>query len=296
MGIETHDVEFLVEARRLGVDFARTLTIGRQEVKVADADLARLLGPGPVPSSRFAEPLFERLGATTVDSLDASPYEGATIVHDLNEPVDPSLHGRYTAVYDGGSLEHVFNFPVAIRSGMEMVAPGGHLLLQSPANNQCGHGFYQFSPELLYRVLSADNGFEVERMEAVELYRNRRYEVADPAAVGGRVELTNARPVLLLVQARRTAVVPVLRRPPQQSDYTAAWGGAPPGRPASGHTAPAGGGRAGPLRPLVGALSRRHPAWARTARRVYVALGGQARTAPDLRNRRYFRPLDGGGR
>jgi hypothetical protein len=281
MGIETHDVEFLLEARGRGVDFGRTLTIGRQEVKVPGPVLARFLGSDPdsFPSSRYAEPLFEHLGAAAVDSLDASSYEQATIVHDLNEPVDPALHGRYTAVYDGGSLEHVFNFPVAIRSCMEMVAPGGHLLLQSPANNQCGHGFYQFSPELLYRVLSAENGFEVERMVAVELYRNRRFEVADPADVGGRVELTNARPVLLLVQARRTTVVPLLRRPPQQSDYAAAWGGAPGG----------GGGRG--LRSLVGATSRRHPGWVRTARRLYMALGGQARSAPDLRNRRYFRPV-----
>jgi len=36
--------------------------------------------------------------------------------------------------------------------------------IHTPASNLCGHGFYQFSPELFYRALNATNGFEVERM------------------------------------------------------------------------------------------------------------------------------------
>lgn len=295
MGIEAHDVAFLVEAARLGVDFRRTLTIGRQELKVPSAELDRLLAghrraPGAGPRGRFAEPVLTALGAETVDALDVSAYEGAAIVHDLNDAVDPSLHERYTCVYDGGSLEHVFNFPVAIRNCMEMVEAGGHLILQSPANNQCGHGFYQFSPELFFRVLSSDNGFAIERMVAVEPSSGRRFLVADPAVIGSRVELTNSRPVLLLVQARRTGVVPIFDRSPQQSDYASAWtGGAPPG---AGGDAGRGAARRR-LTALAGRVSRHHPSWTRRARRAYVALGGRSTTAPDLRNRRFFRPIDG---
>jgi hypothetical protein len=29
----------------------------------------------------------------------------------------------------------------------------------TPANNQMGHGFYQFSPELFFRVFSQENGY-----------------------------------------------------------------------------------------------------------------------------------------
>jgi len=70
-------------------------------------------------------------------------------------------------VIDGGTLEHVFNFPVAIKNAMQMVRAGGRLSLSPPANNYFGHGFYQFSPELFYRVLSAEKRVPLERMIAL---------------------------------------------------------------------------------------------------------------------------------
>lgn len=45
----------------------------------------------------------------------------------------------------------------------------------------------------------------------------------DPQTVECRVELINAHQVLLLVQARRSHVVEVFRRVPQQSDYLSEW-------------------------------------------------------------------------
>jgi len=45
------------------------------------------------------------------------------------------MTGAYTTVIDGGSLEHVFNFPQAIANCMNMVAVGGHFIGLSPANN-----------------------------------------------------------------------------------------------------------------------------------------------------------------
>ena len=58
-------------------------------------------------------------------------------------------------VIDGGLLEHVFDFPTAIRNCMRMVRQGGHLILNLPVNNFPGHGFYRFSPELVFRVPGA---------------------------------------------------------------------------------------------------------------------------------------------
>ena len=54
----------------------------------------------------------------------------------------------------------IFNFPVAIRNLMRMAKVGGQVFLTTPANNFCGHGFYQFSPELAYRIFALENGFE----------------------------------------------------------------------------------------------------------------------------------------
>src|SRR5262249_52102244 len=153
-------------------------------------------------------------------------------------PVPASLHEQFDLVYDSGSLEHIFNFPVAIRNCMEMTRVGGHLILCVPANNNLGHGFYQFSPELFYRVLDASNGFEIERMTALETdivgprllgHRflgetlGRAFEVTDPIQVHQRVLLVNDRPITLLVRARRVCKVPLFTPTPQQSDYAAQW-------------------------------------------------------------------------
>ena len=99
-------------------------------------------------SKNYAEKLFEFLGAEEVVAIDNSSYEGAGIVADMNAPINASLKDRFSAIIDGGCLEHVFNFPQAIRNCMEMLSVGGHFIGITPANNFCGHGFYQFSPEL----------------------------------------------------------------------------------------------------------------------------------------------------
>src|SRR6185295_9992131 len=116
------------------------------------------------PDTLYAEPLFHALGARKVFALDASAFEGAQVVHDLNLPIGPDLQEKFDLVYDGGTLEHVFNFPVALKNCMQLVRPGGQLILHTVTNNYCGHGFYQFSPELFFRALSPENGFEMERM------------------------------------------------------------------------------------------------------------------------------------
>ena len=108
---------------------------------------------------KYADDLFHGLGATTLDVMDVSGFEGANILHDLNQPVDTRLHNAYDCVFDGGALEHVFNFPLALKNCIEMVKVGGCFITITPANNWCGHGFYQFSPELFYRILSRENGF-----------------------------------------------------------------------------------------------------------------------------------------
>jgi hypothetical protein len=160
------------------------------------------------------------------------------MVHDLNLPVSEELHERFDTIIDGGTLEHVFNFPQAIKSAMEMLAARGRLFIIAPGNNYFGHGFYQFSPELFYRVLSRDNGFHIERMLALVddggfsrilgrpyFFRLNGpwYAVEDPDVIGKRVTLMNELPVTLFIEARRVAIQPIFHRHPQQSDYSAQW-------------------------------------------------------------------------
>ncbi len=119
--------------------------------------------------SLYSEEFFRLfLTAEEITSLDYSDYEGADINHDMIFPIPEPLEEKYDVIIDGGTLEHVFNFLVAISNCMRMVQSGGRLFIFTPTNNQMGHGFYQFGLELFFRTFCASNGFEKERMIAVE--------------------------------------------------------------------------------------------------------------------------------
>lgn len=245
MGLDLNGVRALLVAGRCGVVFDRVMTIGRQRLHLDLDTLRETLGRFNISLSddlaerifveadRYCEPLLQLLGAREVASLDASPFEGATQIHDMNLPVDAALKNAYSVVIDSGSLEHIFNFPQAIRNCMEMVSVGGHFLGIIPANNFMGHGFYQFSPELYFRVFSPENGFTVEKLMLYESVRNGIWkDCPDPLAIGKRVELVNSRPTYMFVLARKATEVPLFTSWPQQSDYVAQWGGEPVGQDA----------------------------------------------------------------
>ncbi len=236
MGLDINGTRFLLYAKALGVDFARTAMIGRQHLNLGPAALKRNLEEfGYAPSRRdvsamlggkppYAEEFLRYLGASEIHSYDNSDYEQATHVYDMNEALPDVLKKYYTVVCDGGSLEHVFNFPAALRNCMEMVRVGGHFLAITPANNFMGHGFYQFSPELFFSVFTPPNGFEIISVVAFEDGPNARwYSVKSPASAKGRVTLVNTRPVYLLIVAKRVSEVTPLRVSPQQSDYIETW-------------------------------------------------------------------------
>jgi len=210
--------------------------IGRQRLYVTPLEMRKLLASCGYRTSEaelvdicegaagYAESFFRFLGAENTDSFDYSDYEGPSHTHDMNEPIPVEFKESYTVVLDGGSLEHVFNFPVAIKNCMEMVKVGGHYLAITPANNFFGHGFYQFSPELYFSVLSEDNGFAIDKMIAFEeVEKPAWYAVKNPRDVSERVTLSNSWPVYLLVIAKKTARHPIFAQMPQQSDYLALW-------------------------------------------------------------------------
>ena len=175
--------------------------------------------------------MFELFGAKQVASLDASDYEHARYIHDLNTPLPDHLREKFSVVFDGGTLEHIFNIPQALKNCMEMVRIGGHFIQLTVANNYMGHGFWQFSPELIYRVFSSENGFKVIAVLLHEPIIIRSagtsfgnwYMVIDPAECQSRVELTNDKPNSYCTIAQRISGSAIFANPPQQSDYVAVW-------------------------------------------------------------------------
>lgn len=234
MGIERTAAALLVKLHRDGVRFGRVLTMGRQTLYLDPREYAEAMRrcgrhvAGAVPP--YADQLFAALGASSVDALDASGFEGAALVHDLNAPVPAEWHERYDVVLDAGTLEHVFRAPVALASMMQMLRVGGHLVIASPTNSWCGHGFYQFSPEFFWRALALPNGFSIVEMYVTD--GRKSYAVAEPRVVRSRVELCTPVPMTVLVHARRDRAVQPFTAAPQQSDYEAVWSTSAPARPA----------------------------------------------------------------
>lgn len=234
MAINNSDCKLLFYSKKLGVSFDEVLMLGRLNLYASKAIIAESINLYKTNVKElsevkfldeYSEPLFEILGARKIDSMDSSNYENASIIHDLNIPIPEKLKNSYSLVVDGGTIEHVFNFPVAIKNCMESLKVGGHYIGITPANNQMGHGFYQFSPELYYRVFSEENGFRVKKM-LINLSVNSEshwYEVKDPKKVNSRVMLVNNSAVVLIVIAEKTKEALIFNTIPQQSDYVNAW-------------------------------------------------------------------------
>ena len=171
----------------------------------------------------YCEEFFRILGATEIISVDASAFEGAQIVHDMNLPIPDALESSFDVVFDGGTLEHIFDLPTALRNAARMVRQNGRFISHTVASNFCGHGFYQFSPELFYRFFCPDNGYVMDSCILWEdIPGTLFYQVPDPDAVQRRINLTSEFGTFMVVQAQRRGNIPS-DFIPQQSDYVRLW-------------------------------------------------------------------------
>jgi hypothetical protein len=232
MGIDAHGLNFLryvCAKAALGT----TVMIGRQNVHDSVVNIAmsakRLR---PAPYGPFAEELLAtEFGATNIDSMDVSDFEGATVLQDMNTPVPLALHGKYQTVMDYGSLEHVFDVAQALRNVIALCsAKSGQILHVLPANNQCGHGFWQFSPELFFSLYSEANGFKDTEVFVASLADEKSWYRASKPKYAKRLNIISKDRLYLLVRTTKVSVQKSLVV--QQSDYVAAWDrGNPQGQP-----------------------------------------------------------------
>jgi hypothetical protein len=294
MAIDINSVHLLLAAHKRGVKFGKVLMFGRQNVNVFPATLAEMLKQRGLPHEEvaadgskdpddvYAEPLFRALGAAEIVSLDASHYQGSSFEHDMNLPIPEKFKAQFDVVYDGGSIEHVFNAPQALKNCLEMLKVGGNYFVHTTANNCFGHGFYQFSPEFFFRALSKENGFKLERLivHRVGPY-NRWFEVSDPQAIQMRVELISFGQVYAMADAKKVEDVPIFAKMPQQSDLLVEWAGSgAPGEPPKESS-------------LVKIEKRVAKVFPRVARVMHVIrIGVLFYSTFSLFNRKFFKPID----
>jgi len=167
--------------------------------------------------------LFNALGFESCTSADVSDYEGASIIHDFNQPgLGRAADREFEFVFDGGTAEHVFHFPNFLRNVFEVTKVGGYALHASPSNNHVDHGFYQFSPTVFYDWYEA-NRWDIVRAEFFrytpsvnEPWQYSEYTPGslDPIAFGGLDGALYG--VMFLARKRPDSTFDVI---PQQSWY-----------------------------------------------------------------------------
>lgn len=230
MGLGIHEVELLdqlISTRRIqsACSLGRPALIleesmeARHRVSQSDREPERDRDGFP-----YWESFLQNRGVTQVASIDQSDYEGASHRHDLNLPIPKPWKGKWQLVVDPGTSEHIHNFPQAVQNLKDLACPGGWILGVWPAEGMCGHGFFQISPEYVFRTFSGRGGFAKVKVWLVTGQRRRDIvPIRDPSVSGGRT-LSPGRPAAMLFLVRKKKSLPG-KNPVsvQQSDYVASW-------------------------------------------------------------------------
>jgi len=220
MGIGVQELQFLVNSSHYG-DFGKTITIGRQSLHIQKHQAEYYLKDADFKLAPYCEDMLkEYFGSTSVESLDYSDYEGASMTYDMNEPL-PNL-GEYNTSIDCGTLEHVFNINQAFKNVSNLCKAGGQILHVLPANNNCGHGFWQFSPELFFSMYSEKNGYTDTKVYIGDTTNPDWFFELDQPVGNERHDIQHPNPVYVMV---RTVLAnkDFSHKKIQQGDYVYQW-------------------------------------------------------------------------
>lgn len=123
-----------------------------------DDDTVGSKGKGHITDRSF----FSLFTGAELKSLDVSPYEGADIIHDMNDELPDAYRDTADFVFDGSCLDNIFDPARALRSMSKLLRVGGRIfcfnhstLIQS--------AYLAFSPEWFWDFFEV-NGFKNIRM------------------------------------------------------------------------------------------------------------------------------------
>jgi hypothetical protein len=221
MGIDVYALQLLRWASSKSHGLGVTATIGRQSMNVPANELKHQVTlPADYQYSQYCEELLiSALGATRVDSFDNSDFEGCTYIADMNKLLSPPC--QYDTIIDSGTLEHIYNMPQALQNLSLLCASGGQILHILPANNQCGHGFCQISPELFFSLYSTKTGYSETQVFIVDTDDETAWYEVMPPSKGRRATVWSDTSLYILCRTVRQG--DFCHDNIQQSDYVFAW-------------------------------------------------------------------------
>lgn len=225
MGVDLQAIRLLTDYT-MNHKLGEVITLGRQGLSLNSNDIKiainkyginKILVEGDWCESL----LIEHFGATSVQSLDYSDFEGATITRDLNESIQ--LDRQFDTVLDFGTTEHIYNIKTVYENVKALCKQGGGVIHLLPANNFCGHGFYQFSPMFFRSVYGPSSGFDFDSMYLAKMSTDINWFRVDVVAVTDRFVFYNDYPTTIMVTLLKHAEGAGSKV--QQPDYENRWNG-----------------------------------------------------------------------
>jgi hypothetical protein len=149
--------------------------IGRQSVLLTMQEALQLVKEAGVS---LREKFFEEIDASTVGTineghitdrsffsifspgkikaLDVSSYEGAEIIHNLNEPLPDRYHQIADFVFNGSCLDNLFDPASAIKALSAILRPAGRII-HVEHGSPCNGAFLTYSPEWFFDFYALNN-------------------------------------------------------------------------------------------------------------------------------------------
>jgi len=153
------------------------LSVGKQTVNITKEDIAQLFKKYDIPESNYTEllndknkdtktrhsrnfisddALYRSFCSANYQCLDISDYEGANIIHDMNNPIPERYHQSFDFIYNGSCMDNLFDPVSFIKNTSRMLKPGGRILHLEAMANVTG-AFLQFSPEWFFSYYAINN-------------------------------------------------------------------------------------------------------------------------------------------
>lgn len=210
----------LTEAQAIEMIASEGLSINASSSITLDTDTRSAFGKNFISEETFFN-LFTSLEITFIDVTD---YEGASVVHDMCEPLPAHLKGKFDFVWNGSCLDNIFDAAAAQRNSCDLLASNGRIMTMEMANSHYG-SYCGFAQGWFFDY------YAINEFQSAEIYScifklnhlwNGPFEVYTPnseSSSGDTFPLASSEdPVITLAIARRN-LKSTTNKSPIQSQY-----------------------------------------------------------------------------
>jgi SAM-dependent methyltransferase len=170
MGLSNYMLEGVIREHCYKSIGPSVVQIGRQTIELTAPEMIELFARYKIPLGSLHEEVIEidrkttqvrqtkapfvsdraffgALGAKEVRAVDHSDFEGAGIIHDMNQPIGNSLEAIADLILDGSTLDNVHDPAIALMNYNRMLRPGGRVVSVNAAKPDIQGAYTGMAPE-----------------------------------------------------------------------------------------------------------------------------------------------------